>query len=367
MRILYQAPVSFDWIRQRPHFVAEGLANLGHSVLWFYTTRLDQLAFRHRKITECLSVLEVPILPFASRCRLIEWLNRLWIAWVLHRTQCDLTIVTHPTTALWLPRHLRIRVVYDCMDIQTAFFKGCKKQRMQRAEALIVNQAVGIVASSERIKVHLEAHYAVPAERITIITNGANRLATAPLSPVPVHNPVIRYFGTISSWIDWAAVLLAAKKHTEWSFDFYGPLDKRSPIAVTQQRNIHFYPPVPHSKLFGLMSSASALIIPFIRNELIEGVDPVKMYEYLQTGRPIVSAWWPQLDRFQGLPALSFYRKAADFPLLLEKALAQTQTYDPPWDFLSQSFWPQKIAKFNQCLLNAQVKRNALCLEPSIP
>ena len=42
-----------------------------------------------------------------------------------------------------------------------------------------------------------------------------------------------------------------------------------------------FHGPIEHSRLIENKELYDVLIMPFIRNELIESVDPVKLYEYI--------------------------------------------------------------------------------------
>ena len=49
------------------------------------------------------------------------------------------------------------------------------------------------------------------------------------------------------------------------------------------------------------MAASDILIMPWRQNKWIEACNPVKLKEYLATGRPIVSTYFPELDYYQGL------------------------------------------------------------------
>ena len=49
-------------------------------------------------------------------------------------------------------------------------------------------------------------------------------------------------------------------------------------------RNVRFLPPVPFAVLPDVMTDWAAAWIPFKRNELTEGVNPLKLREYLAAG-----------------------------------------------------------------------------------
>ena len=54
--------------------------------------------------------------------------------------------------------------------------------------------------------------------------------------------------------------------------------------------------------------------------DLVDGINPLKLYEYLLSGLPVVTTSWPELDRL-GAPVIAC-DKAADFPNAIERALA---------------------------------------------
>ena len=351
MRIFYQSPVSREWIRQRPHFVADGLAAAGHRVFWFYAAAVGRCRFRRLRDAEGrLTGLELPVLPFASRCRPIEWLNRLWISWWLRKTACDVAVVTNPVALPWLPRHVRkAPTLYDCMDVQTAFFTGRRRRRMAETEGALLKTCRGVVASSEPIRDFLVARYGADAARIAVVPNGVCLSAATADRPAPVgvRHPSVAYFGTVAPWFDWKAVGAAAAGHPDWTFDVFGPVDRR-PRDLPD--NVVFHGPIPHRDVLPQMKAADVLIMPFVRNDLIEGVDPVKMYEYLQAGRPIVSSWWPLLDKFRALGAVAFYGADADFAQRVEQALARKDPCGVPDAFLEANGWDRRVEAFMNVL-----------------
>lgn len=351
MRIFYQSPVSREWIRQRPHFMADGLAAAGHRVFWFYAAAVGRCRFRRiRGADGRLTGLELPVLPFASRFRPIEWLNRLWITWWLRRVEADVLVATNPVALPWLPRRLgRVPAVYDCMDVQTAFFTGRRRVRMAQTEAALLSACRGVVASSDQIRDFLASRYGVDPAAVAVVPNGV-RLAAASGTEAPVRTdrrPSIAYFGTVAPWFDWDAVRAAALRHPEWTFDVFGPVDAR---PADLPAGVVFHGPIPHGSVPAQMKAADVLVMPFVRNELIDGVDPVKMYEYLQAGRPIVSSWWPLLEKFRGFGAVAFYEAGHSLEERIGEALARPGPCEVPEEFLRANGWDVRVRAFSDAL-----------------
>ena len=76
-----------------------------------------------------------------------------------------------------------------------------------------------------------------------------------------------------------------------------------------------------YAELPAYLKGMDVALIPFAINELTRGVNPVKLYEYLAAGKPVVSADLPEVRPFQ--PVVAVYRNQAEFMDRLEEALAE--------------------------------------------
>lgn len=359
MRIFYQSPVAYDWIRQRPHFISEGLAALGHYVFWFYAAPFHRCRFRRWDNGSGMIGLELPVLPFATRFRLFEWINKIWVSWWLRRVKVDVVIATHPVVLPWLPRQLcGTPHVYDCMDIQTAFFKGRRRTRMAEEERRLVAKAYAIVASSDVILDKLRNDYLSNAVSFAVVPNGIKlSVQEASSMPARVEHPSIAYFGTIASWFDWEAVLHAAESHPQWCFDLFGPCEGKVP---TLPKNVVLRGVIPQDLILAQARESDVLIMPFVRNELIEGVDPVKMYEYLRIGRPIVSSWWPLLEKFGRFDAVRFYGGEVSFSDCIAAALDGPCEFPAPEMFLKECSWETRVGAL-ETVIKQGLKWKGVC------
>ena len=73
-------------------------------------------------------------------------------------------------------------------------------------------------------------------------------------------------------------------------------------------KGIRIEPPVEHRPARAGDGERARAVLPFRVDELTRGVDPVKLYEYIALGKPVVASHWPGLDRFGGF--VTFYRDA---------------------------------------------------------
>ncbi len=69
--------------------------------------------------------------------------------------------------------------------------------------------------------------------------------------------------------------------------------------------NIHFLGPRRFADLPALLNGMDALLIPYQCNELTEYISPIKLYEYLAVGKPIISVDLPGVRPLQDLVSLA--------------------------------------------------------------
>ena len=55
---------------------------------------------------------------------------------------------------------------------------------------------------------------------------------------------------------------------------------------------------MPHERIFDAMLESDILIMPFVLNDLIKSVNPVKLYEYIYSGKPIISLEYGETIKF---------------------------------------------------------------------
>ena len=137
-----------------------------------------------------------------------------------------------------------------------------------------------------------------------------------------IPEPRAIFVGVIGEWFDSAAVNLMAKRLPDVQFVIVGP-DQGPGQALLQRKNVHLLGPKPRSEVPALLYHAQVGLIPFDRvgkRDLVDGINPLKLYEYLLSGLPVVTTSWPEIERL-GAPVISC-EKSVDFPDAVERALA---------------------------------------------
>ncbi len=170
-------------------------------------------------------------------------------------------------------------------------------------------------------------------------------------SALPREGPLeLLYFGTIARWLDVEALRALAAQCPDVSIRLIGPGDGRE---LSDVAGIRIEPPIEHRRLAQAASGAHALLLPFRVDELTRAVDPVKLYEYIALGKPILSAHWPALDRFAGF--VTFYRDADHLvDLVRTRAVDKPPGADRRAAFLAPQSWQARGAALRDAIVRAE-------------
>jgi glycosyltransferase involved in cell wall biosynthesis len=147
------------------------------------------------------------------------------------------------------------------------------------------------------------------------VPNGVDFRAYVTPKPEPedlavIRRPRIGYTGYIKKQLDWPLLVHLANRHPEWSFVFVGPYSPHPQIErlvteLTGRDNVHFLGAKPFDKLPGYAQHFDVCIMPCQLNAYTDNIYPLKLHEYLASGRPIVSAPIRSLRDFSSVITLA--------------------------------------------------------------
>jgi len=110
--------------------------------------------------------------------------------------------------------------------------------------------------------------------------------------------PRIGYIGTFNRRINMELVEFLARQRPEWSFIFIGAVTDNAG-DLNQLANVHFLGHKPISELPYYLQKMSLGIIPYRITKATRAIHPVKAYDYLSSGLPVVSIPLPECDYFK--------------------------------------------------------------------
>ena len=101
--------------------------------------------------------------------------------------------------------------------------------------------------------------------------------------------PVIGYFGAIAEWFDVELIAQAARERPQWSFVLVGRTAGASLGPLRGLKNVHLTGERPYGQLPGFLAGFDVACIPFKVDMLTRATNPVKFFEYLSAGKPVVA------------------------------------------------------------------------------
>jgi glycosyltransferase involved in cell wall biosynthesis len=149
--------------------------------------------------------------------------------------------------------------------------------------------------------------------------------ATEPQDLARLPHPRIGYAGFLKDQLDWTLLLHLSARHPEWHFVFLGPMsphlgtvDKVNELRT--RSNVHFLEPKPTYLVPGYVQHFDACIMPYCQNDYTKYIYPLKLHEYLASGRPTVGTAIRSLEEFSDVVVLP--RSADEWSAALEYALS---------------------------------------------
>lgn len=317
MKILYFSTVNWNWIKQRPHFIAEGLADRNIEVEYISLTPiLKQNIKKHKIKGKLLKINDKYVLPFASKNKYVQMLNKHYIERVLNQ-KYDVIILTHPFQYNYISKALKYspKIIYDCMDNMPYFYNEKLKQEVIEEEKKLCEKANAIITSSNYLKERIIREYGISISKVTVIKNAVDQsFISSATEKVELEHPNMIYIGTIGKWFDYETINKFAASNPEYTIYLIGPVDNECRNKVNSlNANIKLLGAIEHKKIKSYIIAGDIMLIPFKNNELIRGVDPVKMYEYLALNKPVISSYWNELSIYKQNSLVYFYNTVQEF------------------------------------------------------
>ena len=149
----------------------------------------------------------------------------------------------------------------------------------------------------------------------------------------------IGYFGHLTDkWFDWELVLRAARTYPQYTFELAGHQnpDLRLPP------NVRLLGLLGHRELAELSAGWALALIPFKNGALADAVDPIKVYEYLHLGLPVLTTYFPQCV---GYPGVRVTESAAEFVAAIP-AVAGSAVDARGW--LAANTWERRVDAYSE-------------------
>jgi glycosyltransferase involved in cell wall biosynthesis len=126
----------------------------------------------------------------------------------------------------------------------------------------------------------------------------------------PISHPRIGYSGNLKRMLNWPLMLELSGRHPEWSFVFVGQIAPHTEIRgvlaeLSRRSNVHMLGAKPVGALPAYAQHFDVCIMPYRRDDYTKYIYPLKLHEYLASGRPVVGTPLPSIEAFDGAVILA--------------------------------------------------------------
>ena len=348
---------------QRPQQLATELARLGHRVFYLSTNFLDQVGqgFRVEPLDDAGRLYQVFLAarnrpsiyadaPSPPQIAQLQAGLEALIGWA--GSQPNALILNHPFWWSIAAGRERSALLYDRMDYHRGF--GGLPAAVIEEEETLMTRADLVVASSQ----WLERDTARFTSRHVLIRNGADyeHFARRPAKVYrdPCGRRVLGYYGAIAGWLDTDVLGAVADAFPDCSVVLIGHDQSRVAKRLSRHPNLVHLEEVPYGALPTYLHGFDVCLLPRRLTALTNAMNPVKLYEYLCTGIPVVSTNLPEVSEFEGL----VYSPETTEAFVEAVATALTEPADDPRReqrrrFAAGQTWAARATKFEQAIRRA--------------
>jgi glycosyltransferase involved in cell wall biosynthesis len=218
-------------------------------------------------------------------------------------------------------------VVYHCVD-DIAAQPGVDATSFRAAEARFAARADLVLASAPALAERMRTFNdnVLFAPNVADTATFATALEPGPVDPAldALPHPRAVFTGAVvATKLDVPLIVALARERPEWSFALVGPTGLGDPStdvsALHAVPNVHLLGGREHHDLPAVLRGADAGIIPYASNQLTASIFPMKVYEYLAAGLPVVATPLPAL---RDVAEVATAADAAAMAAALDDALA---------------------------------------------
>ena len=366
MRILYLMHVSWFWAKQRPQFIAQHLSK-DNTITVVYPQQFGKKQKEKEIFDPNLKLKIFRRIPGVYKIKLFGILHDFLVAFQLWSDirKADLVWVTHP----FLYRFLKyfnfrnnVKLVYDCMDDILEFPDTVnnlsRRKSMLELERSLVSKSNIVFTTSNYLSKKLKQRYGFHLDP-KLVNNAINIDSFTKKPKEQLPNEIkecfridcinLIYVGTISSWLDLDLIRQSIILHDNLNYIFVGP----SEMDLKNEERLKFPGAINHELVPFLLQCADILIMPFILSELILSVNPVKLYEYIYSNKPILSVRYDETEQFS--PYVMLYKNSEEYNNIIQNIILEgfpVIDFERNQSFVRNNTWNNRVQVIQEYLQN---------------
>ena len=250
--------------------------------------------------------------------------------------------------------------VYYCVD-EYRLFDGYDASRIAQLEDSLLDRADLVIASADAL---LESRRRRRSDTV-LVPHGVefDHFASAWRSPpnppsdvADLPQPIFGFFGLIHHWMDLELLADVARMRPNYSFVLIGEAKVDTSI-LDGLDNVLMLGRRPYSQLPAYCAAFDAGLMLFRDTLMTRHVNPIKMYEYLAAGLPVISTSLPEANRFP--KAIQIAASSREFAQACDAVASQTQSHnrEATSQFVAAEDWSVKVEYLSNLVMTAGCSR----------
>ena len=216
-------------------------------------------------------------------------------------------------------------IVSDCVDDHRQYAKtiveknliGKHYENMARASDVVFS--VSKIMRNEMANYNSRSFYIPNAIPSNLFNN--RKQEQVPDDMAHIKHPIIGYTGSLLFRIDAELIKFIAKKNPKWNIVLIGTSPNDEVRALFELPNVHWLGPIRYESIHEHLSNFDVCILPHMVNSMTDNMNPLKIYEYLALGKPVISTDVAGVRIFQ--PDIEIARDNDAFVSAIERVLRE--------------------------------------------
>jgi polysaccharide pyruvyl transferase CsaB len=304
--IIYLPTHDWSHMQQRPHHIAKALARHGYLVFFCTRNEVSDYVMGLTEVEPRLYLCNVSLDALRRIEGPVLYLGSPWHSAAVSHFRDPVTVYDH----------------YDDLEVSSARPRD-HRHLTEVADVLIASSSELLQGVRSRRQDALYVPNGVDFQAFLDGMPGPGEQAPSDLAPLlRAGKPVIGYSGALADWVDYELIRYAAETRPSFQFllvgvDYDGSLWNS---GVTGLQNVHWLGVKEFSELPAYIWRFSVGIIPFEQNAITRASSPIKMYEYMACGKPVVATPIPECARYS---CVFTARDAEEFVACIDAALSR--------------------------------------------
>lgn len=302
-------------------------------------------------------------LPFSYRRSKVDTVLRQFRLWHIRKVMNRLGM-RNPILYVWYPSFVDVigefnesLVVYHCYDEYASFTDQNQEEKEQiiRQEKQLLERAHIVFTASEELyerKRLFNSNTFVVRNAVDYKLFSQAQLETTkvPVDILAIPRPIIGCVATSTSSMDLALLREVFTAHPEWSFVFVGV---ENPDGARVDEELSSFQQLPNVYFIGrrrlveiphYLKACDVCVIPWILHDAtLVSSSPLKLYEYLAAGKPVICKPLPLISYLDGV--ISFAEGKDEWSEAIERALRQenSEKIEERQAIARRNTWDQRV------------------------